>query len=114
MFYNHLKLAAILCLSLSTTSVALAESLRLDPKTTPESKPCPVYAACGPGMIGYITGIDENGCEKMGCHPEGEQPIFDYPTGDGLPKQERDQNREYKYDDQNDKNAIPPRAIEVQ
>lgn len=92
------------------TNGANAESLiELNPSAGQYN--CPVFSPCGPGMIGYIDGKDENGCDMMACrHDDGS-------AGNDKPRQEPpndDDNVEYRYEKQGTEPPVAPRLIEVQ
>lgn len=98
-----------------STHIASAESVReLNPTTGIYN--CPVYSPCGPGMVGYNAGKDENGCYTMACRPEDEAVDNDLPRQD-LPEEENPDNGseiEYRYEKPDSLPPVAPRLIDPQ
>lgn len=87
-----------------------------------EHPDCPVYTGCGPGMAGYVTGMDKHGCEILECVPE-EQLQQNAPLGNpstrGAPQNpingnNTDDNLKYKYEEPTGNTGGGSRLIEVQ
>ena len=82
------KIAIALSLFLCAAGSSSGKALSND-DLNPGPPPCPEYAACEPGLEGYVIEIDERGCEVWGCRTiqEHSDDIGLETEGDDRPKE---------------------------